>query len=116
MIATDEFYIAQKEPNRSCYLMLRGLILRQDKLVTEARKYGMPCFCYNKKPFCYLWKDKKSDEPYILFVEGKKLEHPQLESGGRARMKILRVNPNKDLPKQMIELLLHKALNLYRIA
>ncbi len=114
MISKDEFYIAQEEPNRSCFLALRDLILCQDTLLTETRKYGMPCFCYKEKAFCYLWKDKKSDEPYILFVEGNKLEHPQLESGGRARMKILRVNPNKDLPKQMIELLLHKALDLYR--
>jgi len=111
----DAFYLNQEEPNRSCFLALRDLILCQDTLVTETKKYGMPCFCYRKQMFCYVWKDKKTDEPYILFVEGNQLEHPQLETGGRARMKIFRVNPNKDLPKQMIELLLHQALDLYRI-
>jgi len=115
MMSKDEFYLNKAEPNRSCFLALRGLILDQDTLITETIKYGMPCFCFKDKAFCYLWKDKKIDEPYILFVEGNQLEHPQLETGGRARMKILRVNPNKDLPKQMIEVLLCKALDLYRV-
>ena len=115
MMSKDEFYISKTEPNRSCFLALRDLILCQDTLISETRKYGMPCFCFKDKAFCYLWKDKKTDEPYILFIEGNQLEHAQLETGGRKRMKIFRVNPNKDLPKQMIELLLQKALDLYRI-
>lgn len=114
MMSKDEFYLSKAEPNRSCFLALRNLILHQDTLISETRKYGMPCFCFKGKTFCYLWKDKKTDEPYILFVEGNQLEHPQLETGGRARMKILRVNPDKDIPKQMIVVLLHQAMDLYR--
>jgi len=74
----------------------------------------MPCFCYKTKMFCYLWTDKKTSEPYILMVEGKYLDHPKLETGQRSRMKILRVNPNKDLPIKTIDSILQKALNLYR--
>ncbi len=74
----------------------------------------MPCFCYRKKMFCYLWVDKKTFEPYILFVEGKHLDHPKLEAGKRTRMKIFRINPNKDIPINTIELLLNTALGLYR--
>ncbi len=74
----------------------------------------MPCFSYKKKMFCYLWTDKKTDEPYILMVEGKHLNHIKLESGNRARMKIFRVSANKDFPaKAMIEIL-QQALDLYR--
>jgi hypothetical protein len=47
-------------------------------------------------------------------VEGKKLLHPALESGDRARMKVLRVNPNEDLPVVTIELILHKAIKIYQ--
>ncbi len=72
----------------------------------------MPCFCYKKKMFCYLWTDKKTDEPYLLMVEGKHLNHPELEEGSRSRMKIFRVNPNKDLPIDFIESLLNEALDL----
>ncbi|MGB6153109.1 MAG: DUF1801 domain-containing protein [Pricia sp.] len=110
----DNYYLNQEEPNQSCLLALRKIILEQDEAVTETRKWGMPCFCYQKKMFCYLWTDKKSREPYILFVEGKHLDHPELEQGTRSRMKIFRVDPNEDLPVGTIELLLDKALNLYR--
>jgi hypothetical protein len=108
------YYLNKEEPNKSCLLALRRIILDQDPNVTETQKYGMPCFCYKKKMFCYLWTDKKTDEPYILMVEGKYLDHPKLEVGDRSRMKIFRVNPNKNLPVRMIETILQKALDLYR--
>lgn len=110
----DTYYLNKSEPNRSCLLTLRDIILRQDENVSETRKYGMPCFCYKKKMFCYLWTDKKTDEPYILMVEGKHLNHPQLEEGNRSRMKIFRINPNEDLPIDTINKLLNSALNLYK--
>ena len=110
----NNFYLKKEEPVKSCLLALRSLILEQDVNVTETLKYGMPCFCYKKKMFCYLWTDKKTGEPYILFVEGKFLEDPELEAGSRARMKILRVNPNCDLPIDKIRNLLKQSLDLYR--
>ena len=64
--------------------------------------------------FCFLWKDKKTQEPYLLMVEGKNLEHPELEAGNRARMKIFRVDPAKDLPMKTIVNILNEALDLYR--
>lgn len=108
------FYLDKEEPNKSCLLALRDIILNQDTAIAETRKWGMPCFCYKKKMFCYLWIDKKTEEPYILMVEGKYLDHPELEEGNRSRMKIFRVNPNKDLPIRTIEGILQKALDLYR--
>ncbi|HSY60562.1 MAG TPA: DUF1801 domain-containing protein [Cytophaga sp.] len=110
----DAYYLSKQEPNKSCLLTLRSIILTQDNHITETRKYGMPCFCYKKKMFCYLWIDKKTDEPYILMVEGTHLDHPKLETGERSRMKIFRVNPKKDLPIKAIESILQKALNLYK--
>ncbi|MBK7681825.1 MAG: DUF1801 domain-containing protein [Bacteroidetes bacterium] len=108
------FYLNKEEPNKSCLLALRSIILDQDINISETQKYGMPCFCYKKKMFCYLWTDKKTDEPYLLLVEGKLLDHPKLEQGDRSRMKIFRVNPNKDIPIKTIESILQKALDLYR--
>ena len=109
------YYLEQPEPQRGCLLALRDIILAQDQTnITETVKYGMPCFTYKKKMFCYLWTDKKTDEPYILFVEGKHLDHPDLETGDRSRMKILRINPNEDLPIETIIYLLNQALDLYR--
>jgi hypothetical protein len=110
----DKYYLRQEEPNRSCLLALRSIILDQDEDVTETQKWGMPCFCYKKKMFCYLWTDKQTDEPYMLMVEGKHLDHPQLEQGNRSRMKIYRVNPKEDLDLETINSLLQQALDLYR--
>jgi len=47
-------------------------------------------------------------------VEGKHLDHPALKQGDRTRMKVLYVNPHKDLPIKTIENILQKALDLYR--
>lgn len=47
-------------------------------------------------------------------VEGKHLDFPELEAGNRARMKIFRVNPKKNLPIKKIHLILKQALDLYR--
>jgi uncharacterized protein YdhG (YjbR/CyaY superfamily) len=110
----ENFYLNKEEPNKSCLLALRSIILRQDSNITETVKYGMPCFCYQKKMFCYLWTDKKTEEPYILMVEGKHLNHSGLEQGKRSRMKIFRINPNIDLPLKTIEKLINAALDLYR--
>ncbi|WP_196910421.1 MULTISPECIES: DUF1801 domain-containing protein [unclassified Aquimarina] len=114
MNTNDQFYFDKHEPNKSCLLTMRSIILNQDEDIIETRKYGMPCFCYKGKMFCYLWVDKKTDEPYFLMVEGKYLDHPQLETGDRARMKIFRIDPNKDLPVTTIKLILNQALDLYR--
>lgn len=110
----ENYYLNIDEPNRSCLLALRRIILEQDKDVTETKKWGMPCFCYKKRMFCYLWVDKKADVPYILMVEGKFLNDVELETGNRSRMKIFKVNPNHDLPVSTIKLILSQALDLYR--
>lgn len=114
MINKDDFYLNKQEPLKSCLLSMRSIVLDYDEGITETVKYGMPCFSYKKKVFCYLWVDKISNEPYFLMVEGKQLHHPELEAGDRKRMKIFRVNPNKDLPIESIDMIMNQALDLYR--
>ena len=113
--SVDEFYLNQSEPNRSCLLHLRKIILAYDELLREETKYGMPCFCFNDKPVCYLWIDKNTTEPYILWVDGNQITHPKLEVGSRKRMKILRINPALDIPRKTICKILSTALNLKRV-
>lgn len=110
----DHFYLKQAEPNRGCFLALRSIVLSFHEKMNETRKYGMPCFCFGKKMFCYLWTDKKTNEPYLLMVDGKHLTHPKLEAGNRSRMKILPINPKEDLPIDTINSVLEEALNLYK--
>ncbi|MCG8309522.1 MAG: DUF1801 domain-containing protein [Cytophagales bacterium] len=97
-------------------MTLRAIILNSDDHIRETLKYGMPCFCWKDKIICYLWTDRKTGEPYILMAAGKRLDHPCLEMGDRKKMKILRVNPEKDLPVKIIKEILNQALDLHRSA
>lgn len=110
----EHFYLNNKEPARACLLALKTIILKMDDNVSSCWKYRMPFFCFKGKMFCYLWTDKKTKEPYIGIVEGNRMSHPLLEQGKRSRMKILRINPEKDLPVELIELILNQALDFYR--
>ena len=110
----DQFYLKQDEPIKGTLLALREIILKQDRDITAAWKYGMPFFCYKGKMFCYLWVHKKYKQPYIGIVEGKRFDEPFLLQEKRSRMKIMLFDPNADLPLQTIEPILQKALDLYR--
>jgi len=93
---------------------MRQHILKQDEHITEAWKYGMPFYCYNGKMFCYLWTHKKYLQPYIGIVEGKLIDHPDLITEKRARMKILLLDPAKDLPMKKINGILKEVIGLYK--
>jgi hypothetical protein len=73
----------------------------------------MPFYYYNNKMFCYLWIHKKYKVPYIGFAEGRHLNHPDLLMEKRARMKILLVQPEKDIPIKIIDRLLKQAVVLH---
>lgn len=111
----DNFYLQQEEPIKGCLLALKQIILSQDKEISNTWKYGMPFFCYKRKIFCYLWFHKKYKQPYIGIVEGNRFDEPFLIQEKRSRMKIMLLDPYKDLPLLTIEKVLQKALNLYRI-
>ena len=113
MKALDEFYFNLHEPNKSCLLALQKIILNQDIHITVEWKYRLPFFCYKDKMFCYLWIQKKTNQPYIGIVEGKYFEEPEFIQESRSRMKIFLLNPNEDLPIEKIEKIIQKAINLY---
>lgn len=109
----DQYFLQKEEPVKSCLQFMRAHILSMGEQVTEAWKYGMPFYCINGKMCCYLWVHKKYGQPYIGFVEGNKLDHPDLLTEKRARMKILLLDPEKDLPMKKINTLLKEMLALY---
>lgn len=105
----EAYYLKQQEPVKSCLLTLRDILLNLDRSqFTEEWKYGLPFFYYRKKPFCYFWKDPKSQQPYIGYSKGYLISHPQLIKGNRTRIKILPIDPNSDIPihtlRQLFEL------------
>ncbi|MDM1046091.1 DUF1801 domain-containing protein [Myroides sp. 1354] len=110
----DSFYFKQTEPNKSCLLALRSFILQQDAQITESLKWGTPCFSYRNRMFCFLALTKMPQLPYLLIVEGHRIEHPVLEAGTRKRMKSLTLDPTTDLPLTQIQEILTTTLNLYQ--
>lgn len=98
----EEFYEKQEEPNKSCYLALRTLTLSYSPHIQELVKYGLPFYYFKKKPFCYFWKDKKTNEPYIGIAKGYLIEHPALVKGNRSRIKILPIPPLEDISKDLV--------------
>ena len=109
----DHFFLDKEEPAKSCLLALREFILGYNERIAEAWKYKMPFYCYKGKMFCYLWVDKKTHQPYLGIVEGNKIDHPLLIMEKRARMKILLIDAEKDLPLKTIRTILSRALKHY---
>jgi hypothetical protein len=114
MRAVDDFFNEQQEPVKSCLLALRELVIQFNGHMSEHWKYRMPCYCYKKNIFCYLWIDKKVNWPYILMVEGRNIKHPSLVIGNRSRMKILMIDPAKDIPVRTIKSIFNMAVKLYQ--
>lgn len=109
----SDFYLSKPEPTRGCLQALRELVLNFDREIKETKKYGMPCYLYLDKPFCYIWTDKKTNHPYFLLVEGRNINHPALIQGDRARMKTLPVDPGKDIDIDTISEVFNLAKTLY---
>jgi hypothetical protein len=110
----DHYFLEKDEPIKGCLQFLREHILKQDIHITETWKYGMPVYCYKGKMLCYLWVHKKYHQPYIGFVEGKLIDHPDLLQEKRARMKILLVDATQDLQMDKIDGILNTVIALYK--
>ena len=111
--AIENYYLDQKEPVKGCLLALRKIVLDFDSEISEEWKYSMPFFYYKKRMFCYLWFHKKYKIPYIGIVEGRNIEHPELIAEDRSRMKIMLIDPEKDIPIKTFNQILKAAARFY---
>lgn len=110
----DNWFLEKEEPAKSCLQFLRQHVPSLDSNLTEAWKYSMPFFCYKGKMCCYLWMHKQWNQPYLGIVEGNKIHHPDLVQEKRARMKILLIDPTKDIPVKKINAILKEMIALYK--
>lgn len=110
---SNNHFLRYDEPVRSLFLFLRTLILDKDPDISEAWKYQMPFFCYKGKIFCYLWVHKKFRKPYIGFIEGNKIDHPDLLSEKRSRIRILLLDAEEDVPVEKIDEIMTMLIALY---
>jgi hypothetical protein len=110
----DNWFLQQEEPAKSCLEFLRVHIPSLDKRITEEWKYGLPFYYLNGKMFCYLWIHKKLGKPYIGIAEGNKINHPDLLIEKRKRIKILLIDPSKDVPIRKINGILKEVIAIYK--
>lgn len=110
----DHFYLDKEEPVKSCLQALRSIVSNYNSEISEHWKYGLPFFYFKNKPFCYLWIDKKSGQPYIGIVKGIFIDHPLLDQGNRKKMKIMNIDSNKDLPLEVIYEVFDEAAVFYQ--
>ena len=114
MNPVDSFFNKLEEPNKSTFEALRSIIKNLESNISEKLSYGMPTFYYNNKRFCYLWKEKGTETPYIGFIDGYQIEHPLLIQQKRVRMKILYIDSQKDIAMNELKTVLNLALDLYK--
>ena len=113
MRAIDAFYEDQDEPNKSCLLALKHIIMDYNEHISSRWYYRLPCFMYQNKIFCYLWIDKKTQFPYIAIGKGVEIEHQDLIHGKRTFTSLLMVDPNKDIPVEKIHSIFDMVMELY---
>jgi hypothetical protein len=108
----DQYFASLQEPEKGYMLFLRDYLLGKDADITESFKYGMPFYYYKGKRICYLWVQKKTGYPYIGVVDGHLLTDPDLLKEDRKRMKILLLNPLKDIPVKRLNSLIDSIITL----
>lgn len=109
----NAYYISKEEPTKGTLLALRKFILDFNPNITETWTHRMPMFRFNGKLLCYLWIDKATYTPYIGMYRGLELDHPKLILGKRNKMKIMYIDPEKDLPLHILKKIMGMAIKLY---
>ncbi len=94
----------QEEPVKSCLVALKSIICNYNRDFLPQWKYRL---------FCYLWIDKKTQFPYIAIGKGVQIEHPDLIQGNRTFVKLLMIDPEKDIPIKKINEIFDLAMKLY---
>lgn len=109
----EHFFNKQEEPNKSTFLFLKDFVLNYHSDIQLYFKWKLPYLYYKEKPLCYIWKDKKTQEPYLGFAKGFLIKHPALLSGNRTTIKIFPVSAHQDINVALLSEILDEAIAVY---
>ncbi|HWY10537.1 MAG TPA: DUF1801 domain-containing protein [Bacteroidia bacterium] len=107
----EDHFLKHGEPHQSCMLFLRKWLIAQG--LEEKFKYMTAMYYYKDKAFCYLTVSGKDKKLYLGFVKGHLMKHPKLEQEGRKQIKVLYLNPEKDLPIKTLNEIVKTGKKLY---
>lgn len=107
----ENYYLSHPEPIQGCLLALRRIILNADNQITETRKYQVPFYYYKGKKLTFLWVNRK--KLLLGFITDKTIYPVVAGSRRKDEMEMIQIDPNKDLPVEMILEHLHRLMKLY---
>lgn len=96
----ESYYLSKPEPYQSCLLALRDIILSTDPNICHERKFQIPFFTYKNKKLGYLWLNRK--KLMLGFCMDKSLQNPIAGIKPKDKYESFEINPNADLPVDMI--------------
>lgn len=107
----ENYFLKQPEPQQSCMLFLRKWLMEQG--LDEQYKYMTAMYYFKEKTFCYLSYSSKTNKLYVGFIKGHLMKHAKLMQEGRKQIKVLYLNPEKDLPIKTLTEIVKMAKKLY---
>lgn len=111
MTNLDDYYLRFAEPYQGCLLSLRYIILDVNKEITHERKYQIPFFLYKGKKLAFLWVTHK--KLMVGFVTDKSILISENGTKLKDQLEMIQVDPNADIPKEMIVARLEELIHKY---
>lgn len=110
----EEYYLRRPEPFQGCLLALKQIILNLDERITLERKYQIPFFCFQGKKLAFLWMNRK--KLMLGIVTDKHVYLPMDGMKQKDRLEMVQIDPNADLPVEMIVAKLKEQIRMYETA
>lgn len=108
----NNYFATLPEPDQSCLLFLRRIILQHSEFITESWSFNTPFYRYKSRSLCFISYDKKTSTIYVSMTHGNKIQHRKLLSEGRKKMKIFYVDATQDIDIKSLNQILKKACAL----
>ena len=110
----EDYYLRHPEPFQGCLLALKHIILNLDERITHERKYQIPFFCFEGKKLAFLWMNRK--KLMLGFVTDKSINPSKVGVKQKDRLEMIQIDPNADLPVEMIAAKLREQIQMYETA
>lgn len=101
----EQYYLSKPEPYQGCLLALRHIIVNARPGIVHERKFQIPFFTYKGKKLGYLWLNRK--KLMLGFCLDKSLQEVVPGVKPKDRYESFQVDPNADLPVELILQKLH---------
>lgn len=110
----EDYYLRHPEPFQGCLLALKHIILNLDVRITHERKYQIPFFLFEGKKLAFLWMNRK--KLMLGFVADKSIYSSKAGVKQKDRLEMIQIDPNADLPVEMIAAKLKGQIRMYETA